>query len=218
MELPSDQTSALEKYCTRLWDWNERLNLTRHTTYEKFVSRDVVDSLQLANLLAPKKRVLDVGTGGGVPGAVIAIFVPTCTSLCESVAKKAKAIEAIVREAELPTLVCIMPALKIAAGKTEIRFARDSGRCSAGETSHLVQTALVAHRPAAGDQRTSLGRRARRGSAPRLVQRASIAQGRGVSVGWHPLGKCDPRNPAERRKSRVTVVCGTQRNGPRSAL
>jgi 16S rRNA (guanine527-N7)-methyltransferase len=70
------------------------------------VSRDVVDSLQLANLLQAGERVLDVGTGGGVPGAVIAILRPdTKVSLCDSVAKKAKAVEAIVGEAGLKVRV-----------------------------------------------------------------------------------------------------------------
>src|SRR5262249_41289747 len=89
-----------QKYCARLWEWNERLNLTRHTTYEKFVARDVIDSLELTKLLEPEEYVLDVGTGGGVPGAIVAILRPDIKVwLCESVAKKAKAVEAILREA-----------------------------------------------------------------------------------------------------------------------
>ena len=44
---------------------NEQLNLTRHTDFEKFVSRDVVDSRWLESFLEPAERVLDVGTGGG---------------------------------------------------------------------------------------------------------------------------------------------------------
>src|SRR5436190_5040053 len=99
IELPPAQIDALERYVARLWDWNSRLNLTRHTTYEKFVSRDVIDSWQLSQLLEPEERVLDVGTGGGVPGAVIAILRPDVrVSLCESVGKKANAVENIVME------------------------------------------------------------------------------------------------------------------------
>ena len=102
VELPTDQIDVLDRYCRLLWQWNERLNLTRHTTHDKFAARDVVDSLALAKLLQPAERVLDVGTGGGVPGVVLAVVRPDLkVSLCESVAKKAKAVQAIVRELNL---------------------------------------------------------------------------------------------------------------------
>jgi 16S rRNA (guanine527-N7)-methyltransferase len=102
IELPDEQIVALDRYCQRLWDWNTRLNLTRHTDYEKFVGRDVVDSQWLERFLESGERVLDVGTGGGVPGVVLAIVRPDLdVSLCESVAKKAKAVTAIVAEAGL---------------------------------------------------------------------------------------------------------------------
>jgi len=89
-----------------LWQWNERMNLTRHTTLEKFVTRDVVDSLQLAELLDKGERVLDVGTGGGVPGVVLAIVRPDLkVSLSESTQKKAHAVEEMVAELGLPVRV-----------------------------------------------------------------------------------------------------------------
>jgi 16S rRNA (guanine527-N7)-methyltransferase len=95
----SNQLELLDRYRRLLWCWNERLNLTRHTTLEKFFGRDVVDSFQLAKLLEPGERVLDVGTGGGVPGAILAILRPDLSlSLSESTQKKARAIEAIVAE------------------------------------------------------------------------------------------------------------------------
>ena len=47
--------------------------------------------------------MLDVGTGGGVPGVVLAILRPDLTvSLCESTQKKARAVEAMVGELGLP--------------------------------------------------------------------------------------------------------------------
>ncbi len=98
VQLAEQQTVLLERYCRLLWDWNAKLNLTRHTDYDKFVGRDLVDSLQISRLLEPDQSVLDVGTGGGVPGIVLAVLRPDLrVSLCESVGKKARAVEEIVR-------------------------------------------------------------------------------------------------------------------------
>jgi len=100
IELPDDQVAALDRFCRRLWDWNERLNLTRHTDYERFVRRDVIDAVHLEPFLDSGERVLDVGTGGGLPGALLAVMRPDLeVTLCDSVAKKARAVEAIVSEA-----------------------------------------------------------------------------------------------------------------------
>jgi 16S rRNA (guanine527-N7)-methyltransferase len=104
--LPADHVARLEQYCQRLWEWNEKLNLTRHTSFEKFVSRDVVDSSQLSRLLQGGEKVLDVGSGGGVPGVVLAILRSDLQiSLCESVGKKATALQSIVESLGLATPV-----------------------------------------------------------------------------------------------------------------
>jgi 16S rRNA (guanine527-N7)-methyltransferase len=91
--LPPEQIERLDRYCRLLWEWNEKLNLTRHTDYEKFVSRDLRDSLALSPFLRTGEEVLDAGTGGGVPGVVLAIVRPDLkVSLCDSVGKKVKAV------------------------------------------------------------------------------------------------------------------------------
>ena len=103
IELPQDQIARLESYCRLLWDWNSKINLTRHTDFEKFVTRDLVDSQAFARFLSPGETVLDVGTGGGVPGVVLAILRDDLKiSLCESVGKKSKAVADIVEKLELP--------------------------------------------------------------------------------------------------------------------
>jgi 16S rRNA (guanine527-N7)-methyltransferase len=100
--LPPASTSRLAAYAGSLWAWNERLNLTRHTDIQRFVSRDLGDAAAIAEHLAHGERVLDVGTGGGVPGAILAILRPDLrVALCDSVAKKARAVGEIVREAGL---------------------------------------------------------------------------------------------------------------------
>ncbi|MEX2168506.1 MAG: 16S rRNA (guanine(527)-N(7))-methyltransferase RsmG [Pirellulales bacterium] len=106
IEFTAEQIERLDAYREQLWAWNEKLNLTRHTTLEKFVTRDVVDSLELSKLIDRGQRVLDIGTGGGVPGLILAIVRPDLkVSVCESVGKKAQAVEAMVAELALPVAV-----------------------------------------------------------------------------------------------------------------
>ncbi|MBU6221343.1 MAG: class I SAM-dependent methyltransferase [Planctomycetes bacterium] len=102
LAIPPDSVQRLAAYAASLWLWNERLNLTRHTDVEKFVSRDVADAAAIALQLARGEHALDVGTGGGVPGALLAILRPDLrVELCDSVAKKARAVREIVKEAGL---------------------------------------------------------------------------------------------------------------------
>ena len=96
----------LESYCRLLWEWNEKINLTRHTNFDLFAKRDLLDSVKLAKLLAPNEEILDVGTGGGVPGLVVAILRPDVqVTLCDSVGKKARVVESIAKTLKLQTPV-----------------------------------------------------------------------------------------------------------------
>ena len=93
LEFPIAAYPKLKQYCQALWEVNQDLNLTRHTTYELFVTRDLLDSIELSKLIPAGKEVLDVGSGGGVPGMVLAILRPDLKiSLTESVGKKAAAL------------------------------------------------------------------------------------------------------------------------------
>ena len=106
IDLPGDVLAKLEDYCTVLWDWNTKINLTRHTNFDLFARRDLLDSVKLAEQLSEDEEVLDVGTGGGVPGIPLAILRPDLTvSLCDSVAKKTKVVKDIVKRLELPVAV-----------------------------------------------------------------------------------------------------------------
>ena len=103
IKLKPEQVADLQQYCEMLADWNEKLNLTRHTDVETFVARDVVDTVELSRLLGHEEEVLDVGSGGGVPGIILAIIRPDLqVTLCESVAKKAAVLDQMVEKLALP--------------------------------------------------------------------------------------------------------------------
>jgi 16S rRNA (guanine527-N7)-methyltransferase len=106
LDIPADRIDMLDAYRQVLWDWNEKINLTRHTTLEKFAGRDLLDTVKLAAHLEPGDRVLDIGSGGGVPGLPLAILRPDLMmSVCDSVGKKARVLEEMVAALGLPVKV-----------------------------------------------------------------------------------------------------------------
>ena len=103
MTIDEERLAGLDAYCRALWGLNEQINLTRHTNYDLFVRRDLLDTYQLAAFIPASEEVLDLGTGGGVPGIPLAILRPDLqVSLCDSVGKKARAIDGLVRQLKLP--------------------------------------------------------------------------------------------------------------------
>ncbi len=106
VSVTDEQAARIAHYCCQLWDWNSRLNLTRHTDWDLFVTRDLIDTIELAKHVGKNANVMDVGTGGGVPGIVLAILRPDLKiSLCESIGKKAAALESMVKALRLPVTV-----------------------------------------------------------------------------------------------------------------
>lgn len=107
LETSPETRQSLAEYALTLWDWNEKLNLTRHTTPEQFVYRDVLDSWELTKLLREGEEILDFGTGGGVPGLLMKILRPDLTmTVVDSVGKKAKAVTEIAKATKLDLEVC----------------------------------------------------------------------------------------------------------------
>lgn len=74
-------------------------NLTALRRPDEVWKRHVVESLQLASPLRerPAARVVDLGTGGGVPGVPLAIVMPDVAfTLVDSIRKKVAAVERII--------------------------------------------------------------------------------------------------------------------------
>ena len=76
LAVTDEQAARLAHYCRLLWDWNSRLNLTRHTDWDLFVTRHLLDTMELSRHVPKDSTVMDVGSGGGVPGIVLAILRP----------------------------------------------------------------------------------------------------------------------------------------------
>ncbi|WP_421855844.1 16S rRNA (guanine(527)-N(7))-methyltransferase RsmG [Oricola sp.] len=71
----SRETQARLDAFSRLYDkWSPRINLTATSTHEDFWTRHVADSAQLIALAPDAGHWVDLGSGGGFPGMVIAIM------------------------------------------------------------------------------------------------------------------------------------------------
>ncbi len=72
IELPPDQLEALMTYLGLLVKWNKAFNLTAVRDPEEMVSRHLIDSLSVLKYVEGP-RVIDVGSGPGLPGIPLAI-------------------------------------------------------------------------------------------------------------------------------------------------
>ena len=87
----SEQTQTrLLEYVSLLNKWNKAFNLTAIRDPEQMVIRHVLDALTVLPFL-DDKPVLDVGTGGGIPGIIIALCRPDQSiTLLDSNGKKTR--------------------------------------------------------------------------------------------------------------------------------
>src|SRR3954454_7802252 len=112
--LPSDKAAALaltpvsretearlDRYVDLLVQWQAKTNLVAPSTLPNLWTRHIADSLQLLSLAPSAKVWIDLGSGGGFPGVVLACALaetPRATvHLVERVAKKAAFLREAVR-------------------------------------------------------------------------------------------------------------------------
>ena len=89
VELTNDNIRDLGKYYALLARWNERLHLVAPCEPEEFAGRHVLESLLLLKFFSEQSRVIDVGSGGGLPIIPCLIVRPDLSAtLIESSQKK----------------------------------------------------------------------------------------------------------------------------------
>lgn len=108
--LDDAQADRLLGYLDLLARWNKVYNLTALRDPAQMLTHHLLDSLAV---IAPMRRhtggapttVLDVGSGGGLPGVVIAATQPNITVTCvDTVQKKVTFVRQVAAELRLPNL------------------------------------------------------------------------------------------------------------------
>lgn len=89
--------------------WNRSINLAAPSTLDDVWRRHILDSAQLARIESAAMRWLDLGSGGGFPGLVMAFLLAeragASIDLIESNRKKASFLQAVVGQFNLPARV-----------------------------------------------------------------------------------------------------------------
>lgn len=113
LSLSNEQTDQLTQYLQLLEKWNKVYNLTALRDGEKMLTHHIFDSLSVLPALkrvlgGDAKRVLDVGSGAGLPGVVLAIALPAVSVTCiDTVGKKAAFVQQVAATLRLPNLAAV---------------------------------------------------------------------------------------------------------------
>ncbi|MDC0148696.1 16S rRNA (guanine(527)-N(7))-methyltransferase RsmG [Alphaproteobacteria bacterium] len=101
-DVSRETMDRLVVYQALLGKWQQRINLVGPATLAEFWTRHVADSAQLLSLARPQDRVwLDLGSGGGFPGLVLAMMLGPrggFVHLVESDERKVAFLRTVIRE------------------------------------------------------------------------------------------------------------------------
>ena len=96
------QIEKIEFFITSIINHNQHTNLVGKSTIENIWDRHVLDCLQLTKYISNKKlKILDLGTGAGLPGVLLSIVGYQNIVMIDSIKKKTDFVKKIIKELSL---------------------------------------------------------------------------------------------------------------------
>ncbi|MBY4599106.1 16S rRNA (guanine(527)-N(7))-methyltransferase RsmG [Ottowia caeni] len=130
LSLTDHQRQQLLSYLELLGKWNKVYNLTAVRDPAEMLTHHLLDSLAVISPLrrhtqGRAARILDVGSGGGLPGVVIAICCPEISVTCvDAVAKKTSFIQQAASTLGLPNLKSLHARVETVAERFDVVTSR----------------------------------------------------------------------------------------------
>ena len=103
-DLEEETWNKLKDYTSLLREWNAKINLVSRKDTDRLEIKHLAHCLTITKFLRlmPKARLLDVGTGGGLPGIPLAICYPEARfTLMDSIGKKVMVVEDMLKRLDL---------------------------------------------------------------------------------------------------------------------
>jgi 16S rRNA (guanine527-N7)-methyltransferase len=108
IEFSDFQIEQFETYKNFLLEWNQKFNLISKNDEPKIELHHFFDSLAISKYLTDKNKGFDVGSGAGFPAIPLKILNPHIEyTLAESIGKKAKFLDALVKKLNLENVTII---------------------------------------------------------------------------------------------------------------
>lgn len=114
----------LNIYFTLLQDWNSKIDLTAVTDEDEMLDKHFIDSLTVlkAGLIQNNTKLIDVGTGAGFPGLVLAMARPDLqVTLLDAQQKRLLFLEKTAEETQTANITIVHARAEDGARKTELR-------------------------------------------------------------------------------------------------
>ena len=107
------------EYEKLLKNWSNKMNLVAPSTLTDIQNRHIKDSAQLAKYIPKNVKIIDLGSGAGFPGVVLAILGWNVTCI-ESIGKKTKFLAELKEKLDLPNLNIINDRIENFLSKTPV--------------------------------------------------------------------------------------------------
>ena len=108
------------EYEKLLKEWSTKMNLVAPSTLSDIQNRHIKDSAQLAKYIPKNVKIIDLGSGAGFPGVVLAILGWNVTCI-ESIKKKTLFLSELKNKLDLPNLTIINDRIENFLSKTPVK-------------------------------------------------------------------------------------------------